>query len=258
MSSRGIPEHRWFLRYALAVASVALATAITLALTGPAKRTPLVYAAILLAAWYGGTGPALLAVGLAALARQYYFTPPFHTLAIGSVEALVEMFIFILTALVLTVFARVQHRTQAALRQAHAELEARNQSLALSNQRLQAEIEERRQADAEVRKQASLLDLTHDSTFVMDLNTVITYWNRGAEEKYGWTRDEAVGRVGCAALTWSCTTSWMRVPRSSAGSARVRSLSIGRNAKMRPSDVLKCSEWVCWPPPMLTGRSPPA
>ena len=105
------------------------------------------------------------------------------------------MLIFILTALVLTVFARVQHRTQAALRQAHAELEARNQSLALSNHRLQAEIEERMQAEAEVRKQASLLDLTRDSIFVMDLNTVITYWNRGAEEKYGWTRDEAVGRV---------------------------------------------------------------
>ena len=50
-------------------------------------------------------------------------------------------------------------------------------------------------ANAEVRGQARLLDLTHDSIFVRDMGDVITYWNRGAEELYGWQRDEAVGTV---------------------------------------------------------------
>ena len=50
-------------------------------------------------------------------------------------------------------------------------------------------------ANTVVREQASLLDLTHDTIFVRDLNDVITYWNRGAEELYGWTRDEAIGQV---------------------------------------------------------------
>jgi len=46
-----------------------------------------------------------------------------------------------------------------------------------------------------LREQASLLDLTHDSVFVRDMTDVITYWNRGAEQLYGWPRDEAIGKV---------------------------------------------------------------
>jgi two-component system sensor kinase FixL len=57
------------------------------------------------------------------------------------------------------------------------------------------DITERKQAEEVLREQARLLDLTHDTVFVRDLNDVITYWNRGAEELYGWTREETVGKV---------------------------------------------------------------
>jgi len=50
-------------------------------------------------------------------------------------------------------------------------------------------------AQAMRREQARLLDLTHDTVFVRDMRDIITYWNRAAEEMYGWTRNEAVGRV---------------------------------------------------------------
>jgi PAS domain S-box-containing protein len=53
----------------------------------------------------------------------------------------------------------------------------------------------RRRAEETLRERANLLDLTHDTVFVRDLNDVITYWNRGAEELYGWSREEAIGRV---------------------------------------------------------------
>lgn len=45
-----------------------------------------------------------------------------------------------------------------------------------------------------LREQANLLDLTHDSIFVRDLDNVITYWNRGAQELYGWRAAEVVGK----------------------------------------------------------------
>jgi PAS domain S-box-containing protein len=50
-------------------------------------------------------------------------------------------------------------------------------------------------SEARLRGQASLLDLTHDTIFVRNMDSVILYWNRGAEEAYGWRADEALGRV---------------------------------------------------------------
>jgi two-component system, LuxR family, sensor kinase FixL len=45
-----------------------------------------------------------------------------------------------------------------------------------------------------LREQARLLDLTHDTIFVRDMHDTITYWNRAAEELYGWQREQAVGK----------------------------------------------------------------
>ena len=64
-----------------------------------------------------------------------------------------------------------------------------------SLERLRLSLEELRRAEEATRQQAALLDLTHDTVFVRDAHDLITFWNRGAQELYGWTAAEAVGRM---------------------------------------------------------------
>lgn len=66
-------------------------------------------------------------------------------------------------------------------------------------ERREAQATLRRQND-KLREQAELLELAHDCIFVRDLNGVITFWNHGAEEFYGWSRAEAVGKMSHALL----------------------------------------------------------
>lgn len=44
-------------------------------------------------------------------------------------------------------------------------------------------------------EQAALLDLTHDSIIVRDKKDCITFWNLGAAYTYGWSAEQALGRV---------------------------------------------------------------
>ena len=47
----------------------------------------------------------------------------------------------------------------------------------------------------EPKKDVDLLNLTHDSILARDLDDRIVSWNHGAEETYGWTEKEALGKV---------------------------------------------------------------
>ncbi|MBE9205350.1 response regulator [Nostoc sp. LEGE 06077] len=56
------------------------------------------------------------------------------------------------------------------------------------------DISETKQAEAKIREQAALLDITTDAICVRDLENKILFWNKGAENLYGWQASEAWGK----------------------------------------------------------------
>jgi PAS domain S-box-containing protein len=53
----------------------------------------------------------------------------------------------------------------------------------------------RKRAEEALAEQARLLQLTNDAILIRDSSGRITYWNRGASELYGYSSEEALGRV---------------------------------------------------------------
>jgi PAS domain S-box-containing protein len=133
---------------------------------------PLFLFAVALSAWYGGGTAALPALLLSFVSFDYFLTEPRYHLSISRSD-LPYFFIFVAVASMVTWFSLVRRRVELALMQAR--------------DRLEDEVAERTQ-------QASLLNLTHDSIFVRNMDFIITYWNRGAEELYGWPEEQAIGK----------------------------------------------------------------
>ena len=57
------------------------------------------------------------------------------------------------------------------------------------------DIDERKKQEAALAFQAHLLANVHDAICALDASYRITYWNEAAEELFGWTREEAIGRL---------------------------------------------------------------
>src|SRR5215510_4569925 len=143
--------------------AVALVTFVCFRLDVNITTAALVYLIVVVLASLTGSFVLSAVVSIIAiLCLDYFFTEPRFTIDLTFREPLnlVALITFLGTALVITsLMAKVRKSFEA------------------------------------LREQARLLDLTHDTVFVRDMNDVITYWNRGAEELYGWTREEAIGKV---------------------------------------------------------------
>lgn len=57
------------------------------------------------------------------------------------------------------------------------------------------DITERKRSEERADRESRLLDLSFDAIVVRDSHDRVRYWNRGAKELYGWTAEEAEGKV---------------------------------------------------------------
>jgi PAS domain S-box-containing protein len=90
---------------------------------------------------------------------NFFFAPPIFSFEIANFHDLFAITAFFLTSLVITSLVRKLGRA--------VEMQ---------------------------RRQARQLELTHDAIVSSDVNGAIVYWNRAAEELYGWSREEVLGK----------------------------------------------------------------
>jgi PAS domain S-box-containing protein len=157
-------------RYGCAVVGVALAVSVRLLLDpflGFAYPFATLFVAILVAAWYGGLGPALTAVVLGGLCAIYFIIPPRGVFFPEGWYQDVGLALYTCAGIGISLLG-------GAVDFARRSAEAGN---------------------AEARFKSALIEQTYDSILVWDWDGRITFWNGGAERLYGFTQAEAVGRI---------------------------------------------------------------
>jgi PAS domain S-box-containing protein len=156
------PNVAW--RYGIAVAAVFAAAGSRLAL-GPLVATYAPYLpftfALTVASLFGGRGPGLAAVALSALVVDWLFLEP----ALADPALICGLFVISGAPIALLVGS------------------------------LRESLLARAEAEESLRRQARLIDLSHDGVITMDSGRRIITWNKGAEEMYGWLERDAIGKV---------------------------------------------------------------
>src|SRR4051812_30808373 len=136
------------LRYSWSLATVAVAVLLSSALGPLIDRTSVVFfvAAVVVSAWLGGLGPSLLATVLGVAAVDYLLLAPPHVLAVNGVADLVDLAAF---GLVAVLVSSLHHKL----------------------------LEQRRRADAERTRVATILDSISDAFLTVDRDWRYVYLN---------------------------------------------------------------------------------
>ncbi len=125
------------------------------------QRSPflLFLAAVLLSAWYGGSAAGVAATVLSIILRVLFvYAGP--SPSVRDPSYVLPVLVFTLVSLFVTsLTARLRREARLA------------------------------------RQQAALIDLSSDAIISRYLDGTITFWSRGAERLYGWSKEEALGRT---------------------------------------------------------------
>jgi C4-dicarboxylate-specific signal transduction histidine kinase len=153
--------------------------------------------AVMLSSWFGGAGPGLLATTLSSFAFYYSFLHPVHSLA-AKPEEIPRFVAFTVSALFVGSLSAAQRSATESLRRARDDLKGTVQELQKTNNALDAESHERKQAEEAMRQaQAELTRVSRATTMgeltaslahevnqpiaaaVTDANTCLRWLTRG-------------------------------------------------------------------------------
>jgi C4-dicarboxylate-specific signal transduction histidine kinase len=152
--------------YGIAVLSVtgALIISRSQALHLESAPVSLFLCAVMLSSWFGGAGPGLLATTLSSFAFYYYFLHPMHSLA-AKPEEIPRFVAFTVSALFVGSLSAAQRSATESLRRARDDLKGTVQELQKTNNALDAESHERKQAEEAMRQaQAELTRVSRATT----------------------------------------------------------------------------------------------
>ena len=158
-----------WLRYGASICFVLVALALRAAFDkflGDAHPFPFFLAAIAVAAWYGGFGPALLALTLGYLAADWFFIPPRYQFLVADALRLFAVVVYIFTGLVVS--AAVNAAQFSGRRERH-------RAFQLIHERERFRV---------------TLSSIGDAVIATDARGLVTFMNSVAEKITGWRQQE--------------------------------------------------------------------
>jgi PAS domain S-box-containing protein len=188
-----IRRRRWLyhsLRYLLALTSVAAVLLLQRWIEPILGQSlsALLFAAVMITAWFGGLGPALLATTIAAYFSAFPLVTYPESPGFGWDDS-ARTIVFFMVAVFISSLTAMRRRAEAALQQSYEELEIRieqrTRELRESNQLLR-ESEERFRLLVEGVADYAIVTLGSTGDIVS--------WNPGAERIHGFTSEQAIGQ----------------------------------------------------------------
>jgi len=181
---------RIVVRYAGTVALVFLANGVTkqIQTTMGESISPLFFAAVALAAGFGGVGPGLLATGLAGLLSAIFYENPPGT-GLFWWDDLVRVLVFLMVALLISSLSHLRQAALADLKQANDGLEHR-----VRQRTAELERSNRRLTESEERFRALVDGASDHAICMLDAAGRVIGWNAGAERTLGYAAVDVGGQ----------------------------------------------------------------
>ncbi|MDZ8183977.1 MAG: DUF4118 domain-containing protein [Nostoc sp. ChiSLP02] len=178
------------LHYAVALLSVALALGITMVLKPYISATPaaLLFAAVMVSAWYGGLAPGLFATALSTLALNYLFLRPLYSANTTNPNILVPLAVFVLAAVLISSLNESRRKAQ---RKAEESLKFLRESEAQFDRFVESNEEILRRRETEFR---SITDTLPVLIAFVDAQQRYRFNNRAYEEWFGQSATEVCGK----------------------------------------------------------------